>query len=243
MNRFAAGFLVLLLGNATAQAGRTHFGWSYGTDVIPERGTELEWWILEENKEGDANKDETAFWWGLLFAVTPHWELGITTEAQFEKSDAAEPSVRFTRWGGEVRYRPQSPDAIDAGPFATKFRLGVKRLIEERAGVRGEADVIVSYTSGRVHVAADLGVMAIRLPGDSEVELRPSGGISVRVVDDLRLGVETYAEVPFVGEDSAWWVAGPTVSLTSGRFWGAATYGIGLLGIRDAPRITFGAAL
>ncbi|MDQ3338717.1 MAG: hypothetical protein M4D80_26425 [Myxococcota bacterium] len=243
MHRIAAGLLALLLGGATAHAGRTHFGWSYGTDVIPERGTELEWWILEENKEGDTNKDETAFWWGLLFALSPHWEIGITTEAQFEKSDVEEPDVRFTRWGGELRYRPQSPDPIDAGPFATKFRIGVKRLIEERAGIRGEADVIASYTSGRVHVAADLGVIAIRLPEDEEVELRPSGGVSVRVVQDFRIGVETYAEVPVVGEDSAWWVVGPTVSLTSGRFWGAATYGVGILGIRDAPRITFGAAL
>jgi len=243
MHRTAAAFIALLLGSATAHAGRSHFGWSYGTDIIPERGTELEWWILEENKEGDTNKDETAFWWGLLFAVTPHWEVGITTEAQFEKSDVEEPDVRFTRWGGELRYRPQSPDPIDAGPFATKFRLGVKRLIEERAGIRGEADVIASYTKGRIHVAADLGVIGIRLPDDEEVEVRPSGGVSLSVVQDFRLGVETYAEIPLVAEDKAWWVVGPTASLTSGRVWVAATYGIGILGIRDAPRITFGAAL
>ncbi len=243
MHRSAAALIALLLGNATAHAGRSHFGWSYGTDIIPERGTELEWWILEENKEGATNKDETAFWWGLLFAVTPHWEVGITTEAQFEKSDVEPPDVRFTRWGGELRYRPQSPDPIDAGPFATKFRLGVKRVIEDRAGIRGEADVIASYTHGRVHVAADLGLVGIRRPDDGEVELRPSGGVSVRVVQDFRLGVETYAEIRIVGEDKAWWVVGPTASLTSGRVWVAATYGIGLLGIRDAPRLTFGAAL
>lgn len=235
--------LALLLGASTAHAGRTHFGWSYGTDIIPERGTELEWWILEENKEGDTNKDETAFWWGLLFAVTPHWELGISSEAQYEKSDVEEPHVRFTRWGGELRYRPQSPDPIDAGPIATKFRIGAKRLIEERAGFRGEIDAIASYTRGRVHVAVDAGAVFIHTPDASEIEARPSGGVSVRVVHDLRLGAEAYAEIPLKGEDKAWMVVGPTVSLTSGRFWGALTYGVGLFGIRDAPRITFGAAL
>src|SRR5215204_4666553 len=136
MYRIAACLLAVLLGSATAHAGRSHFGWSYGTDVIPERGTELEMWILEENKKGDEKVDQTAFWWGVLFALTPHWEIGITSEAQFEKSLVDEGDVHFTRWGGELRYRPQSPDPIDAGPFATKFRVGVKRLIEERAGVR-----------------------------------------------------------------------------------------------------------
>lgn len=236
-------FASLLLGSAIAHAGRTHFGWSYGTDVIPERGVELETWILEENKKGDDKVDQTAFWWGLIFALTPHLELGITSEAQFEKSRVEEGDVHFTRWGGEVRYRPQSPDPIDAGPFATLFRIGVKRLIEDRAGVRGEVDIVASYSHGKVFAAIDAGAIAIRTPTETEVELRPGAGISVRVVDDFRIGVESYAELVAKGGGTSWLVVGPTVSITHGRFWGTATYGIGLFGIRDAPRLTFGAAL
>ena len=108
-------FASLLLGSVTAHAGRTHFGWLYGTDVVPERGTEFETWIVEENKKGDDKIDETSFWWGLVFALTPHLELAITTEAAFEKSRVEEGNVHFTRWGGELRYRPQSPDSIDFG--------------------------------------------------------------------------------------------------------------------------------
>jgi hypothetical protein len=243
MHRIVAGLLALTLGSASAYAGRSHFGWSYGTDVIPERGTELEMWILEENKKGDDKADQTAFWWGVLFALTPHWEIGITSEAQFEKSLVEEGDVHFTRWGGELRYRPQSPDAIDAGPFATKFRLGVKRLIEDRAGVRGEADVIASYTSGRFLAAIDAGAIFVNKPDESEVELRPGAGVSVRAIEDVRLGVDAYAELVVQGEGTSWMVVGPTVSITHGRFWGAATYGVGLFGIRDAPRVTFGVAL
>lgn len=235
--------LVLLLGSATTHAGRTHFGWSYGTDVVPERGTEVEMWILEENKKGDDKVDQTAFWWGLVFALTPHLELAITSEAQFEKSLVDEGDVHFTRWGGEVRYRPQSPDPIDAGPFATMFRIGAKRLIEDRAGIRGEADIVASYVTGRLFAAFDAGAIYIRTPHETEVELRPGAGVSVRVIDDFRLGIESYAELVLKGEGTSWLVVGPTISLTHGRFWGAATYGIGLFGIRDAPRLTFGAAL
>ena len=239
----ALASLVLATSAGTAHAGRTHFGWSYGTDIIPERGTELETWIVEENHKGDDDVQETSFWWGLVFALTPHVELAITTEAAYERSDVEDGGVHFTRWGGEVRFRPQSPDPIDAGPFATLFRLGAKRLIEDRAGVRAEADAVASYTLGRWFVGVDAGMIYIHTPDADEFELRPGAGVSVRAVEDLRFGVEAYAELPLNGDGTKWMVIGPTISLTHGRFWGAATYGIGLFGIRDAPRLTFGAAL
>lgn len=230
--------LAMLAGAAPASAGRTHFGWLYGTDIVPERGTEVENWISEENKKGDEKSDETAFWWGPVFAVTQHVELAISAEAADETS-----GTHFTRWGGEVRYRPQSPDLIDAGPFATLFRLGAKRMIHERAGVRGEADIVASYTSGSVFVEADLGSVLEHTANDDQLELRPGAGVSVRVTGDFRLGVESYSELIAVGNETSWLVVGPTASLTSGRFWGAATLGIGVFGIRDAPRVTFGVAL
>jgi hypothetical protein len=225
-----------------AHAGRSHFGWLYGTEIIPERGVELETWILEENKKGDEKIDETAFWWGVVFALTPHVELAITTEAAYEHV-GDEGGVHFTRWGGEVRYRPQSPDPIDAGPFATLFRLGAKRLIEARDAVRGEADIVASYQVGRVFALVDAGAILTRSPDVTAFEFRPGGGVSIRAVDDLRFGVESYAELIVKGDGVSWLVVGPSVSLTHGRFWGAATYGIGLFGIRDSPRLTFGAAL
>lgn len=223
---------------APAHAGRTHFGWLYGSEVIPERGVEIENWIVEENKKGDEKSDETSFWWGPVVALTQHLEFAISAEAADETS-----GVHFTRWGGEVRYRPQSPDPIDAGPFTTLFRVGAKRLIQDRAGIRGEADIVASYTAGRAIISVDLGGVFERVPGANEVEFRPGAGFSVRVVDDFRLGVETYGELIVKGEGTSWLVVGPTASLTHGRFWGAATLGIGVFGIRDAPRLTFGVAL
>src|SRR5215207_9366273 len=63
MTRLALAVAMLAIPH-TASAGRTHFAWLYGTDIVPERGVELETWILEENQEGDTKKSETAFWWG-----------------------------------------------------------------------------------------------------------------------------------------------------------------------------------
>ena len=36
-----------------ADAGCTHLGWLSGAELVPERGTEVENWIVEENKKGD----------------------------------------------------------------------------------------------------------------------------------------------------------------------------------------------
>jgi len=235
--------LAVLVTGGAAHGGRTHFGWLYGTELVPENGTEVETWILEENKKGDNKRDETAFWWSPVFSLTQHLEIAIPIEAAFEDEHDGDARVHFTRWGAEARYRPQSPDPIDAGPFATVVRGGAKRIIEDRAGVRFEADLVASYTSGRVFAEVDLGGITERVPGGGETEFRPSAGVSVLVVRDFRLGVESYGELIVEGGGTSWLVVGPTMSVTSGRFWGAATLGIGLFGLRDAPRLTFGVAL
>jgi len=233
----------LLTGGRAAHAGRGHFGWLYGSELVPENGTEVETWILEENKKGDNNRDETSFWWGPVFSLTQHLEIAVPIEAAFEDEHDGNAGVSFTRWGAEFRYRPQSPDPIDAGPLATVFRAGAKRIIEDRAGVRFEADLIASLNVGRVFAEIDLGGITERVPDANESEVRPSAGISVHVVSDFRLGVESYGELIVEGGGTSWLVVGPTTSITRGRFWGAATLGIGLFGLRDAPRLTFGVAL
>src|SRR3954465_8365940 len=134
MRRLVLSAAILVAFAAPAHAGRTHFGWLYGTDIIQERGVELENWIVEENQKTGATTGETAFWWGPVMALTQHVEFAISVEANEEAG-----APNFTKGGADIRYRPQSPDAVDAGPFATKFRLGAKRLILDRDGLRGEA--------------------------------------------------------------------------------------------------------
>src|SRR5215467_10278192 len=58
-HRLALAFV--LFASQHAHAGRTHFAWFYGTELVPENGTEVETWIVEENKKGDNNRDETSF--------------------------------------------------------------------------------------------------------------------------------------------------------------------------------------
>src|SRR5262245_35117444 len=158
-------FTLAALASHAASAGRTHFAWLYGSELVPERGTEVETWIVEENKKGDNKRDETSFWWAPVFSVSQHLELAITIEAAYENEHDGNAGVHFSRWGGAVRYRPRSPDPVDAGPFATLFRVGAKRLIEDRAGVRLEADLVASVSGGRLFAEVDLGGITERVAG------------------------------------------------------------------------------
>jgi len=226
-----------------AQAGRSHYGWLYGSEVNPERAVELETWILERNGRGDEETEETSTWWAPVVGITDHVEVAIPVEIEWnDHGGIGVATTQLVRWGAEVRWRPQSVDPVEAGPLTTLFRAGVKRVVAKRFGVRGEADAVVAYETGRVHIEGDLGIVATRAEGDTVAEIRPAAGVSVRVVADLRVGAETYGELELSGRVDDWMVAGPSLAWTHGRFWLAGTFGIGLFGVTTAPRVNFAVA-
>ncbi len=81
--------------------------------------------------------------------------------------------------------------------------------------------------------------------GDHHVEAFPGLGMSVRVVDTLRVGAEAHVDWAIDANEGGhtWGTAGPNVSYTLGRFWVTGMYGIGVYGIHSAPRVVWGVAL
>lgn len=235
-----AALAFVALGAGQAQAGRTHYGWLYGTEVNPERGVELETWILQENGKG-GDEDETLVWWGPVFSVTEKLELAVPIEIEY-KREGEEAGTNLERFGGELRYRFNSPDPEQAGPITVLARVGAKRFAQVRSGARGEADLVVAFERGRFHAEIDAGAIAARKAGEDEVELRPGAGFSIETVSRLRFGAEAYAEISVVGDDTDWLAVGPTASFTRGRYWLSGTMAIGVVGIDTAPRINFAIA-
>ena len=234
---------VLVAAPGSAHAGRTFFGWLYGTEVMPERGAELQSWITEENKPGVA---ETSWLIGAQVGITDQLEIGFPTEFTWEKEDPNPGSTRFNRFGVEARYRFVTQDPVDAPQFVPLVRVAVKRMVTDREGVRPEVDLVMSYESGIAQVLVDLGFVAEltnKAMTDNKYELHPGVGLSVLAVDDLRVGAEVYMELK-TGDEKNWFIAGPDLSWTHGRFWLSAVYGIGLKRdyIHSAPRIQWGIA-
>lgn len=223
-----------------ARAGRTHYGWLYGTEVTPERGAELETWISEENGKEPTDIHDTTLGWSALVGVTDRLELALPLELRRRALDGAPPAFALRWYGIEARYRFVSQDPVDAPPIAPLVRVAVRRDVATRDLVRAEADLVVSFQWCRMHALIDIGGIAELGGDDSYFELRPGGGVSFALTDELRLGAEVYSELKTAGVRKSWAIAGPNLAWTHGRFWVSASYGIGLYQIENAPRVVWG---
>jgi hypothetical protein len=234
----------VLAAPAVASAGRTQYGWLFGTEVMPERGAELQTWIDEENGRGPADAHSTTWGFTALVGVTDQLELSLPLEFQWRDSDANEPTFTFNEYGIEARYRFVSSDPVDAPPFAPLARLAVKRNVTTRDAVVVEADFVASTTtgSGSVHALIDLGVTAGLTKDEQEIELRPGAGVSFKAVGDLRLGAEAFGEFNLEESSASWAAVGPNLAWSHGRFWLSAAFGIGVYHIETAPRVQWGIA-
>ncbi|HEY5950318.1 MAG TPA: hypothetical protein VIV40_32715, partial [Kofleriaceae bacterium] len=200
----------LVAAPGSAHAGRTFYGWLYGTEVMPERGVELQSWLTEENKQDSA---EDSWLLDPLVGITDQLEIGFPIEFLWERTEPAmagdPPKVidRFNRFGVEARYRFVTQDPVDAPAVVPLVRVGIDRLIADRGAVRPSADVVLSYETGIVHVVADVGFYAeLGASGGDTYELRPGAGVSFLAVEqaDLRFGAEVYSEVKLKNGDDSW---------------------------------------
>ena len=236
---------VLVAAPGSAHAGRTFYGWLYGTEVMPERGAELQSWITEENFE---NRKEDNWQFSPQIGITDQLELGLPLEIEwFRVTDPTTMMTTagtvFSRFGAEMRYRFVTQDPVDAPALVPLLRVGVKRLITQRDGFEPSADFVVSYESGIVQVLVDLGFIAqVGIKGDDYYAFRPGAGISVLAIDDLRFGAEFFSELNNDGD--SWYIAGPNMAWTHGRFWMSGAFGVGLDQdrIKTAPRVQWGIA-
>ncbi len=246
MRVIEAGVTVLLCLSLsrTADAGRSRFGWLYDTDVVPERTVEVEGWVLEEDGKGKSpGEDETLVWWAPVVGVTDRVELALPIEiAHTEQGTQSQTALE--RVGAEVRWRLTNPDPVERGPFAALVRAAVKRLVTERNAVRFEENLVLSLELGRVYLATDLGLVEkVDSKGHADPEGRPGVGVSIRIVDELRMGAELYAEVRLGNQQGVDWVTlGPNLAWTHGRFWLSASCPIGLSNITAAPRLNWAVA-
>ena len=235
--------LLFLIFPAVAHAGRTRFGWLYDTETVPERGVELETWMLEEDGKGNPPVDESSLWLAPVVGVTDRVELAFPLEVSFG-SDAMGSRTDLSRFGAEIRWRLTSPDPAESGPFSALVRLAAKRLITDRGAVRFEPGVVLGYDIGRAHLVVDLeSIIEVPDQGSVRSEFRPGAGAVFQIAGELRAGAEYYSEIALGDTPSVTWHAlGPTLSWTHGRFWLAASCPIGVKNITAAPRLNWAVA-
>jgi hypothetical protein len=239
---------------ATALAGRTFYGWLYGTDVLPERGVELGTWVQEENGQPTNPVDETRWWEAVEVGITDQLEVVFPIEIAWDEVGlvtGTPPKLttdKFTsldRFGVDVRYRLVTSDPVNAPALVPLVRVSVMQDIANPGGFIMEGDAVVDYNVGRFQAAIDLGANGEAGAGanTNTFVFHPAAGVSIEAVHQLRFGAEVYSEITLDPSAGGYWlVAGPNMAWTPGRFWLSGSYGIGLHGIRDAPRVQWGVA-
>jgi len=246
-----AVLLLACLWPRSAHAGRTFYGWLTGTEVVPERGVELQTWIQDETDKYSTRNEETWLAWGVMVGVTDQLEIGLPIELEWADvitpgMGGMAPSERvtftFKRFGIEARYRLAPPDPVDAPALVPLVRVAVKRDVTTRDEVRVEGDAVVSHQTGPVQLLVDVGLSGDLASGSSHLEVHPGAGISVQATGELRVGAEIYAELSLDTRSESWATAGPDVSWTHGRFWFSGAFGIGLYHVQISPRVIWGIA-
>lgn len=248
--RAVLALLVLLATTQVADAGRTHFGWLYGTEVLPTRGVEIQTWVYEKNGTFDGTLHDTLMWWGVLVGVNEHLELAFPTEFLWRDVEddvdvnGTPIGANFTieKFGIEARYRFTDLDPEHPDGFTPLLRVAAKRDVVVRDVTILEGDLVLSQRVGKFLALADLGITSRVSRDGAETELRPGGGISFEVTDELRLGAEAYAELPLDDalNKTRWAGVGPNISWTHGRFWISGSFLVGIYQIDTAPRVLWG---
>lgn len=232
----------------TAHAGRSFYGWLYGSEVVPERGVELQTWIWDENDKYGRRNRESWLLWSAAVGVTDQLEIGLPVElAWTDTLSATDPTMHtvsfmFKRFGLEARYRFASPDPVDAPALVPLLRVAVKRDVLNRDNVRLEGDAVMTYTAGPVQLVADVGMVGDVNSTTQHYEARPGAGFSVAATSELRVGGEVYSELSLDQGSESWASAGPSLSWTHGRFWISGSLGIGLYHVKVASRVMWGIA-
>jgi hypothetical protein len=229
---------------ATAHAGRTFYGWLQDTQVMPERGAEIQSFISEENYQGPANNRDTTWWLAPAIGINDQLELELPVQFAWDRADGSAPRTNFISYGAQLKYRFVTADPVDAPAFVPAIRATVDRVvIGSRDDVVSEVDLIGSYQCGIVHAVVNAGVAGDLASADQSFEARTGAGVSIETISDLRVGAEVFAEISLASDSSGNWIAiGPNLSWSHGRTWVSASYGIGIYQIRDAPKLNWGIA-
>lgn len=243
MRTALAFMIVACLVPRAAHAGRSFYGWLYGTEVLPERGVELQTWLFETNgRYGNAPRT-TSLWWGPLIGVTDQLELSLPVEmAWVAGDDTSGPSFSFRRYGLEARYRLVTSDPVAAPALVPLVRAAIKRDVSDSHALLVEGDVVASYDVGAVNALVDVGVYGDLKSNNRKWNVRPGAGVSIAVTGELRLGAEAYVELDLDSSSDSWAVVGPNLAWTHGRFWLSGSFGIGVYHIDTAPRVMWGIA-
>ena len=233
--------LAALLPSRAAMAGPRPYGFSQGVDSLPDGTLELEsWFSAEKPRSGAAGWD---WWLGPVTGLTDRIEAGLF--AIFEQP-AASPGGTSSVALSSLRAHA-SWLLADKAAWPVDVRLRAEYGQRVAAGTPNTAwlTAIVSRDLGRLNLTANLGGYLEMADDETLSELVGSFASTMELPAGFRLGGEIFTEKELKagGKTEVW--AGPSLAYGRGRFWLAATFGLGLTDdtSQHRGRVLFGLTL
>lgn len=213
---------------------------------MPERGAEISTFVSEQNYLSEADNNRNTTWWvAPSIGINDQLELTLPVEFTWDRADHSGPRSTLSEYGVDVKYRFVTADPVDKPDFVPAIRARVERVVTGPRDVAdARVDLIATYDAGSVQAAINVGVQGLISSSAQHFQGLPGLGVSIETVSDLRFGAEIFGEIALDdGTGNYTWLAvGPNMAWSHGRSWLSAAYGIGLLHIRDAPKLNWGIA-
>jgi len=209
---------------SNSYADRRSYVWTYEYKTMPKGMAEVEYYMTTELPDTDKSKVSTwKHWLELEYGITDHWD--VSMYQQFKQSNT-ETSDKFEYDGFKLRTRYR---------IAEKNKLPIDTLLYLEY-IRNDNLAKPNVLEGKLVLAKDIEkfnvaynqILKQELDSDGETEHEYATGISYEFLPALKLGIESKGNY-----SKEKYAVGPTLSLTTDRFWVSAGAVFGVNGKTD----------
>ena len=216
MRRYLLLFFGLVLMFSVASnsyADRRSYVWTYEYKTMPKGMAEVEYYMTTELPDtGKSQVNTWKHWLELEYGITDHWD--VSMYQQFKQSNS-EKSDKFEYDGFKLRTRYR---------IAEKNKLPIDTLLYLEY-IRNDNLEKPNVLEGKIVLAKDIEkfnvaynqILKQELDSDGVTEHEYATGISYEFLPSLKLGMESKGNY---SKDK--YAVGPTLSLTTDRFWVSA---------------------
>lgn len=230
LNKLLICSLVLAMAAPSVIADRRKYVWTYGTQTMPEKTSELEFYQTTKLAETDSWEYRIEVEHGL----TPRWDFSvyqIFTQGEDE-------GLKWSAFQFRTRYRLTQPGTVFGDPT---LYLEYQRKTDLTAQNKAEAKLLLGHDFDRVNIAVNPVYEFFWAPGDPVHEIGLDVGLSYEFSYRFSAGVESTSRREFLkdADDEVGSYFGPTISFASGTVYYVVGYAWGLTDDSDDARVRF----
>ncbi len=222
--------LILVTVAPSIMADRRKYVWTYGTQTMPEKTSEFEFYQTTKLDKTDSWEYKIEIEHGL----TPRWDFSVYQIFTQEEGGY----LKWSAFQFRTRYRLTQPGAVFGDPT---LYLEYQRKTDLKAQNKAEAKLLLGHDFDRVNIAVNPVYEFFWAPGDPVHEIGLDIGLSYEFSYRFSAGVESTSRREFLKDedDEVGSYVGPTISFASGTVYYVVGCAWGLTDDSNDARVRF----